>query len=175
MRNIYAAGDCAGGYQFTHYAGFQGAMAVRNALLPGRSRARPERIPWATFTDPEVAHVGYTEEQARRRFGDKARASVWQMGQIDRAVIDGTTDGFIKVAHLSNGTVLGATVVGQRAAEVIQEWALAAERGMKLADIARTMHSYPSLVSGNQQLAWETYLADLTGGFRGRVLRWLGS
>lgn len=62
-RNSYAAGDCAGGFQFTHYAGFQGAMAVRNMMLPGRSRARPEHPPWATFTDPEVAHVGYTEEQ----------------------------------------------------------------------------------------------------------------
>ena len=72
-KHIYAAGDCVGGFQFTHYAGYQGAMAVRNMLLPGRSRARPAHPPWATFTDPEVAHVGYTEAQARERNGDSVR------------------------------------------------------------------------------------------------------
>ncbi len=173
VRNIYAAGDCAGGYQFTHYAGYQGAMAVRNALLPGRSRARPERIPWATFTDPEVAHAGYTEEQARRRLGGKARVATLPMSQVDRAVTDGATEGFIKVVHRPNGAVLGATVVGQRAAEVIQEWAIAVDRGLKFGDLVKTLHTYPSLATGSQQLAWETSLAGLTGGFRGRLVRWL--
>ena len=170
-RSIYAAGDCVGGYQFTHYAGFQGAMAVRNALLPGRSRARPELVPWATFTDPEAGHVGLTEEQARQRFGDKTIASVWRMQQIDRAVSDGAVRGFIKVVHRPNGTILGATVVGTGAAEVIQEWAMAAHRGLKLRDVASVMHPYPSIASGNQQLAWERYVASLTKGFAGMALR----
>ena len=173
VRNIYAAGDCAGGYQFTHYAGYQGAMAVRNALLPGRARARPRHIPWATFTDPEVARAGCTEQEARQRFGDKVRVSAWPMSQIDRALTDGATDGFIKVVHRPDGTVLGATVAGQRAAEVIQEWAIAVDRRMKFGDLAKTLHAYPSLATGSQQLAWEAYLAGLTGGFRGRLLRWL--
>lgn len=173
VKRIYAAGDCAGGYQFTHYAGWQGAMAVRNALLPGRSRGRRQFVPWATFTDPEVAHVGYTEAEARERFGGQTRVAVWPMERIDRAVTDDATEGFIKVVHRPNGTVLGATVVGPRAAEVIQEWAIAADRGLKLADMARTIHPYPSLTTGNQQLAWEGYLAGLTGGFTGRLLRWL--
>jgi pyruvate/2-oxoglutarate dehydrogenase complex dihydrolipoamide dehydrogenase (E3) component len=69
-RHIYAAGDCVGGYQFTHYAAWQGFMAVRNAFLPGATRAVLDRVPWTTFTDPEVAHVGYTEEQAREKFGE---------------------------------------------------------------------------------------------------------
>ena len=173
-RNIYAAGDCAGGFQFTHYAGFQGAMAVRNMLLPGRSRARPEHPPWATFTDPEVAHVGYTEEQARQRFGDSVRVSTLPMGSVDRAVTDGATDGFIKVAQRANGIVLGATVVGRNAAEALQAWAIAGERGLKMGDVARAMQAYPSLGTGNQQVAWDAYLDGLTRGFTGRVLRWLG-
>ena len=172
--NIYAAGDCAGGFQFTHYAGFQGAMAVRNMLLPGRSRARPEHPPWATFTDPEVAHVGYTEEQARRRFGNKARVSTLPMASVDRAVTDSATDGFIKVVHRDNGVVLGATVVGRNAAEALQAWTMAGERGLKMGDVARVMQAYPSLGTGNQQVAWEAYLDGLTHGLTGRVLRWLG-
>ncbi len=173
VKRIYAAGDCAGGFQFTHYAGFQGAMAVRNMLLPGRSRARPQHPPWATFTDPEVAHSGLTEEQARQRFGDKVRVSFLPMAQVDRAVTEHATEGFIKVVQRSNGKTLGATVVGQRAAETLQAWTLASDNGLKMADVARTMQAYPSLATGNQQLAWEAYLGGLTGGATGHVLRWL--
>ncbi len=172
-RNIYAAGDCAGGFQFTHYAGYQGAMAVRNMLLPGRSRARPAHPPWATFTDPEVAHVGYTEAQARERFAGKVRVSTLPMGSVDRAVTDGSTEGFIKVVYRDNGTVLGATVVGRNSAETLQGWAIAGQHGLKMADVARAMQAYPSLGTGNQQVAWDAYLDGLTRGFTGRVLRWL--
>ena len=172
-RNIYAAGDCAGGFQFTHYAGYQGAMAVRNMLLPGSSRARPAYPPWATFTDPEVAHVGYTEEQALQRFGDKTRVSTLPMASVDRAVTDGATDGFIRVVYRGNGVVLGATVVGRNAAEALQPWALASEQGLKMGDVARVMQAYPSLGTGSQQVAWEAYLDRLTNGVTGRVLRWL--
>ena len=173
VKHIYAAGDCIGGYQFTHYAGYQGAMAVRNALLPGRSRARPACVPWATFTDPEVAQVGHTETTARNRCGDKVRVARWPMAQVDRAVIEGTTAGFIKVMHRPNGKVLGATVVGPRAAELMQGWAYAIQHGITLADVARTMHAYPSLIVGSQQLAWEAYLTRLNSGLSGRLLRWL--
>ena len=172
VKHIYAAGDCAGGYQFTHYAGFQGAMAVRNMLLPGRSRARPQHPPWATFTDPEVAHAGYTEEQARQRFGDKVRVSILPMTHIDRAVTQDATEGFIKVVRRSNGKTVGATVVGQRAAETLQAWTLAGDNGLKMADVARTMQAYPSLATGNQQLAWDAYLGSLTTGITGKLVRW---
>ena len=173
LKHIYASGDCAGGFQFTHYAGFQGAMAVRNMLLPGRSRARPQHPPWATFTDPEVAHTGYTEAQARQQFGDKVRISVLPMAQIDRAVTEDASEGFIKVVQRPNGKPLGATVVGPRAAETLQAWALAGDNGLKMADVARTMQAYPSLATGNQQLAWEAYLESLTTGFIGKVVRQL--
>ena len=172
-RNIYAAGDCIGGFQFAHYAGYQGAMAVRNVLLPGRSKARPAHPPWATFTDPEVAHVGYTEEQARERYGDAVRTATLPMGSIDRAVTDGAAAGFIKVVHRHKGTVLGATVVGRNAAEALQGWAVAFERGLSMGEVARAMQAYPSLGTGNQQVAWDAYLDRLTSGFTGRALRWL--
>ena len=173
VKHIYAAGDCAGGFQFTHYAGFQGAMAVRNMLLPGRSKGRPEHPPWATFTDPEVAHTGYTEEQARQRFGDKVRVSMLPMAHVERSVTEDATDGFIKVVQRSHGETLGATVVGPWAAETLQAWTLAGDNGLKMADVARTMQAYPSLATGNQQVAWDAYLDGLTDGVTGRVLRWL--
>lgn len=173
VKNIYAAGDCVGGFQFTHYAGYQGAMAVRNMLLPGRSRARPAYPPWATFTDPEVAHTGYTEEQARQRFGDKARVSTLSMASVDRAVTDDATDGFIKVVYRDNGAVLGATVVGKQAAEALSVWSIATARGLKMRHVAQVMQAYPSLAVGNQHIAWESYLDGLTRGIAGHVLRWL--
>jgi len=173
VKHIYAAGDCAGGFQFTHYAGFQGAMAVRNMLLPRRSRGRPQYPPWATFTDPEVAHTGYTEEQARQRFGDKVRVSMLPMAHVDRSVTEDATDGFIKVVQRSHGETLGATVVGPWAAETLQAWTLAGDNGLKMADVARTMQAYPSLATGNQQVAWDAYRDGLTDGVTGRVLRWL--
>jgi pyruvate/2-oxoglutarate dehydrogenase complex dihydrolipoamide dehydrogenase (E3) component len=94
--HIYAAGDCIGRHQFTHYAGWQAAIAVRNALLPGASKGIPERVPWTTFTDPEVAHAGLTEEQARTRFGDEVETHEWPMKRVDRARAEGDTAGFVK-------------------------------------------------------------------------------
>ena len=170
-RHIYAAGDCAGGYQFTHYAGFQGAMAVRNALLPGRGRGVLELAPWATFTDPEVAHIGYTEEQARRQLGGRVRVATLPMASVDRAIIEGATDGFIKVVHRPDGTILGTTIAGPSASEMAQSWALAAEKRFGLRDIAKTLHIYPALSVGSQQLAWEGYVTRLTSGLIGRLLR----
>ena len=176
VKHIYAAGDCiSGGPQFTHYAGYQGAMAVRNALLPGRTRAHrnPQQIPWAVFTDPEIAQAGYTAEQAQRRYGSRIRTTTLPMASIDRAVIDGPTDGFIKAVHLPNGRIVGATIAGTRAAELAQEWIIAIDHGQHLKDLASTLHPYPSLAMGSQQLAWEAYQAALTTGWRGRLLRWL--
>ena len=169
-KHIYAAGDCAGGFQFTHYAGFQGAMAVRNALLPGRGQGLTERVPWATFTDPEVAHIGYTEAQARLQLGGEVQVSTWPLANVDRAVIEGATDGFIKIVHRPEGRTLGATIVGPWASEATQSWALAAQKGLGLGDVAKTLHVYPTLSTGGQQLAWDAYVTKLTEGFLGRLL-----
>ncbi|HSR35398.1 MAG TPA: FAD-dependent oxidoreductase, partial [Anaerolineae bacterium] len=109
--HIYAAGDCIGSHQFTHYAGWQAAMAVRNALLPGTSKGVTEQVPWTTFTEPEVAHAGLTEAQAREKFGDDVLTCDWPMAKVDRARSEGDTAGFLKLVHLKNGTLLGTTIV----------------------------------------------------------------
>ena len=169
--NIYAAGDCTGGYQFTHYAGYQGFMAVRNAFLPFSKRSVLERVPWATFTDPEVAHVGLTEVQARDRHGDKVKAATWPMDQTDRWLTEGDSPGFLKVVHLPNGSLLGVTIVASRAGEMLQEWTLALDQGLKLSHMAESIHIYPTYSLASQQLASKLRVDQLLSGTMGKFIR----
>ena len=169
--NIYAAGDCTRGYQFTHYAGYQGFMAVRNAFLPFNKKSVLERVPWATFTDPEVAHVGLTEEQAKERPGDKVQAANWPMDQTDRWITEGDSPGFLKVVHLPNGKLLGVTIVAPRAGEMIQEWVLALDQGLKLVHMAESIHIYPTYSLASQQLASKLRVEQLLSGAMGKFVR----
>ena len=169
--HIYAAGDCAGGYQFTHYAGWQGFMAVRNALLPGTKKAVAERVPWTTFTDPEVAHIGYTETQAREQFGQTAMTCYWPMDQVDRARSEGDTEGFLKIVHKTDGTILGVTVVAARAGEMVHEWVLAIDHDLKVDDVANSIHVYPTYSTASMQAAAHIRVGQLLGGKSGRVIR----
>ena len=173
QRHIYAAGDCAGGYQFTHYAAWQGFMAVRNAFRLGPVKAVLDQVPWTTFTDPEVAHAGLTEEQARERFNGRLQVCHWPMEQVDRAVAEGESGGFVKVVHRPNGTILGATVVSPRAGEMIHEWSLAIDRGLKLADLANSIHVYPTYSTSTMQVAAHIQVEQLLAGTSGRVIRGL--
>ena len=170
-RRIYAAGDVAGGPQFTHYAGWQAFMAVRNAFLPSNTAAVRDQVPRAVFTDPEAAQAGLTEIEAGARYGSKAQASSWPMGEVDRALTDGEAEGFVKAIHLSDGRVLGATIVAPRAGEMIHEWTLAIDKGIKLGDLARSIHVYPTYSMASQQLALRSYSERLLGGRVGALLR----
>jgi len=153
IRHIYAAGDVIGGPQFTHVAGFQAFTAARNALFPGASRGVSEHVPWTTFTEPEVAHCGMSEAEARQQYGDAVLVRTKPMTTVDRAVTESDVAGFIKVILKDDGTVLGATVVAERAGEIIHEWILAIEQGWKLNQLAGAMHVYPTYAIANQQLA----------------------
>ena len=172
-KRIYAAGDCAGGYQFTHYAAWQGFMAVRNAFMLSPTRGVLDDVPWATFTDPEVAHVGLTEAQARDRFGDGTMICHWPMSSVDRAVAEGDTSGFVKLVHRTNGTVLGATIVAGRAGEMIHEWSLAIDRKLKLGDLAQSIHIYPTYSISTMQIAAKLRVDQVLSGNTGKLLRGL--
>ena len=173
QRHIYAAGDCLGGYQFTHYAGWQAFMAVRNALLPGATKGIADQVPWTTFTDPEVAHVGLTETQARDRFGDSVMTCEWPMEHVDRARAEGDTTGFVKLIHRQDGTLLGVTIVAGRAGEMINEWTIALDRGLKVGDLASSIHVYPTYSMASMQAAAHIRVAQLLSGTSGRVVRGL--
>ena len=170
-KGIYAAGDVTGGPQFTHYAGWQGFMAVRNAFLPLDTVAVQQHVPRATFTDPETAQAGLTAAEARERFGDKVMVSRWPLNEVDRAITDGETGGLVKAIHRPNGRILGATIVAPRAGEMIHEWTLAIDRGIKMGDLAQSIHVYPTYSMASQQLALRAYSERLLGGRMGTLLR----
>ena len=171
VKHIYAAGDCvAGNYQFTHVAGWQAVQAVRNALIPLNEKGVTDIVPWTTFTEPEVAHVGLTESQAREQFGDKIVVSRKPLARVDRAISDNYRTGFIKVVHQKNGRILGATIIAERAGEMITEYALAMKHKLKLLDLANTLHAYPTYSIGTQQLAGDAALQGILESTYGRVV-----
>lgn len=173
VKNIYAAGDVTGGYQFTHFAGWQAFQAVRNALLPGSTSGLTDLVPWVTFTDPEVAHVGLTEEQARARFGESVQIRHWDIGRTDRAICEDDRDGFTKVIARQNGTLLGATVVNGRAGETITELIVAIKQNLKISELAAAIHAYPTYSTAVQQLAAEMAIEESLSGASGHIIRGL--
>lgn len=155
---VYAAGDVTGAPAFTHLAAVHGSIAASNAILAPVRGIRHDRMPWVTFTDPEIAHVGLTEGAARERYGDAIRVRSLPHNRLDRAVTEADTDGFTHVVLNANGRVLGATVVAPRAGEMITELtALTARRG-RLRSLASVVHPYPSW----SQSVWTTAVTEAT-------------
>lgn len=150
---VYAAGDVIGGHLFTHAAALEGQIAVRNILFPGRAKLNERAMPWATFTEPEVAHVGLTEAAARGQRGARVRVYTQPMREVDRAVADGEPEGFIKLVSDEKGYLLGATIAGPAAGELINELALAIRERIRLDHLAATTHVYPTVALGLQQAA----------------------
>ncbi len=171
-KHIYAVGDCNGSPQFTHYAGWQGAMAARNAILPGTDPGTVELVPRVTFTDPEVASVGFSEAEALGMHDDVV-VSKRPMSRVDRAITEGSGDGVLKVVHRRDGTILGVTIVAPPAGEMIHEWIVAMNSGQKMGDMAQALHAYPTYSLGAQQLAAEVRLAGALGGISGRLAKQL--
>ncbi len=150
--NIYACGDVAGPYQFTHMASYQAWFAVLNAMLGGLKRFRINYrvVPWATFTDPEVARVGLSEQEAQEQ-GIKYDLTRYGIDDLDRAIADGEAHGFVKVLTAPGGDrILGATIVGYHAGELLTEFVLAMTHGLGLKKIAATTHIYPTLSEANR-------------------------
>lgn len=175
-RHIYAAGDVIGGAQFSHLAGWQGFQAVRNALLPGNNAGTSAAMPHITFTSPEVAQIGITERIAREAFsGDDLQIRSFDINKIDRAVNEDDRLGLIKIVARSNGAILGATIVGERAGETITEIALAMRNRLKLSDLAATIHPYPTYSTGIQLLATKMAVERAFSGTSGKMIRGLSA
>lgn len=141
---IYAAGDVCSPYQFTHAADFMARAVVRNALFLGRLKHSQLIVPWCTYTSPELAQVGLTTEQARER-GEAIDTFTQPLASVDRAILDGETEGFIRV-HVRKGTdeIVGATIVASNAGDLIGEFSLAMTEGIGLGRIANAIHPYPT-------------------------------
>jgi pyruvate/2-oxoglutarate dehydrogenase complex dihydrolipoamide dehydrogenase (E3) component len=141
-RRIYAAGDVCSAFQFTHAADAMARIVIRNALFYGRRRVSALVIPWCTYTDPEVAHVGVYEQEARERGHDVQTITV-ELADVDRAIIDDDTDGFVRVHH-ERGRLLGCTIVASHAGELIGEATFALTHRHTLSDLSLTIHPYPT-------------------------------
>jgi len=169
--HIYAAGDCLGGFQFSHYAGWQGFIAVRNALLPGSSRGITNQVPWTTFTDPEVAHVGMTEEKARQKLGDDVFTNIWPMKKVDRALNEAEDTGFLKLIYRKDRKLLGVTIVAAEAGEMVNEWVVAMKHGFKVDELASVIHVYPTYSTASMQASAAILVKRLLGGLSGEVVK----
>jgi pyruvate/2-oxoglutarate dehydrogenase complex dihydrolipoamide dehydrogenase (E3) component len=142
--NIWAAGDCAGSYQFTHFAEAQARVAARNALFWGSSRFGETAIPWTTFTSPELAHVGLTEEAALEQ-GLKIKVYRYSYDELDRAVCEGATTGMAKLVCSPNGKILGASILGKGSGEAISEIVVAMKANLTIQKLAQFIHVYPTM------------------------------
>ncbi len=156
-RKIYAAGDVAGGLQFTHVAGYHAGLIIRNALFKLPVKNRSDIIPWVTYTDPELAHVGMTEEEARKTLGDSAKILRWHFADNDRAQAESKTKGMIKVVLGKKGRVIGASIVGPQAGELIAPWVLAISQGLKISAFANVVLPYPTLSEVGKRAAITNY------------------
>ena len=170
VSHIYAAGDVIGGPQYSHLAGWQGFQAVRNALFPGNNRGTPVALPRITFTAPEVAQIGLTESAARAQFKDDLRIKSLDLPRVDRAVNEDDRRGLIKIIARRNGLIVGASIVGERAGETITEISLAMRQGLRLSDMAATVHPYPTYSTGIQQLATAMAVEQVFSGTSGKVI-----
>jgi pyruvate/2-oxoglutarate dehydrogenase complex dihydrolipoamide dehydrogenase (E3) component len=152
--NIYAAGDVGLKYQFTHAADASARMVLRNALFPGPKQKVSNLImPWCTYTDPEVAHVGLYEREAHAQ-GMATQAFTHSIGEVDRGRTDGETEGFVRVlVRKGSDKILGATIVASHAGEMINEITLAMQTGVGLKQIASVIHPYPTQAEAIKKVA----------------------
>lgn len=143
-KRIFAVGDVTGRHQFTHMAGYDAGIVIRNTLFRLPAKAQGDIVPWVTYTDPELAQVGLTEEAAKAKHGDNLRVLRHDFADIDRARCEGDTRGFLKVIADRRGRILGATCVGAESGELIQPWILAMHMGRRLKDMAGMIAPYPT-------------------------------
>jgi pyruvate/2-oxoglutarate dehydrogenase complex dihydrolipoamide dehydrogenase (E3) component len=176
-KRIFAIGDVAGGLQFTHVAGYHAGLVIRNALFRVPAKVDVSAVPWVTYTDPELAHVGLTEAAARAQFGDKVQALRWDFEENDRALAEGDTRGFLKVVVGAKGQILGASMVGAGAGELIQPWVLALSQGLKIGAFTSVIAPYPTRGEISKRVAGAWYTPALFSSrtrLLVKVLSWLG-
>lgn len=179
VSHIYACGDVTGDYQFTHMSEHTAKVAVTNALLKFPMEVDNEHVPWCTYTDPELGHVGATEKQLKEN-GASYEVYRFPFSKVDRAVTESEGEGLIKVfAKKWNGKILGASVLGTNAGEMISEYAVAMKNGVSLRNLADTIHPYPTYGLGARRAAdqwyiknqseWQVKLIKNLFGYRGEV------
>ncbi len=173
--HIYALGDIIkDGPQFTHAAGYQAGIIIRNICFRLPAKTDYTSLPWVTYTSPELAHVGMTETEAERRFSrHKIRVLTKNIADNDRAVTEGIDNRMIKIVGKTNGTILGVSIVGDHAGEMLPLWILALQKTMTMKDIAGLILPYPTLSEIHKSVASEWYKDALFSDKTRFLVRWL--
>ena len=172
-KKVFAIGDVAGGYQFTHMAGYHAGIVIRNALFRLPAKVNYDAVPWVTYTDPEIANVGLTEAQAREKFGDDIRVLTFDYKENDRARAELRTEGMVKAITTKKGKILGAGIVGLQAGELIHPWTLAISGGLKISAMASFIAPYPTLGELNKRAAGSFYTPSLFSEKTRKIVRFL--
>lgn len=171
-RRVYAIGDVAGGPQFTHAANDHAGIVVRRILFRLPAKASTRALPWVTFTDPELAHVGMQEAQAREKYG-KVNVLRWSFHENDRAQAERETAGHVKVVTSSKGEILGCSIVGPHAGELIQMWTLAITQKLNIKAMMNWISPYPTLSEVNKRAAFRYYAAAPGSPVIRKIISWL--
>jgi pyruvate/2-oxoglutarate dehydrogenase complex dihydrolipoamide dehydrogenase (E3) component len=172
-RRVYAIGDVAAGQlQFTHAANYHAGLVIRNALFRLPVKVNNDTVPWVTYTEPELAQTGLTEAQARAR-GIKIRILRWPYHDNDRAQTERETHGHIKVITTGKGKILGATIVGAQAGELIAMWTLAIAQGLNIRSLTGIVLPYPTLSEIGKRAAIDYFTPSLTSPWVRRIIAWL--
>jgi len=172
-KRIYACGDVAGPYLFTHMAEHQAGIVLRNALFHLPAKAQTSSIPWCTFTAPELARVGLSEQEASQQDIDH-RVYTFPFSEIDRGIAEGETDGMAKIITTPKGKLLGACIVGPHAGELIAEYVLAISQGLNISALSNTIHIYPTLAQINRRVADQRMKEALTPSRKRWIKRLFG-
>ena len=171
-KRIYAVGDVVGPFRFTHTASYQARIVITNALFRLPSRVRYNAVPWVTYTDPELAHVGLSEAEARAT-GQELRVLRFPFAENDRAIAEGATGGLIKVVATKRGRVLGATIAGHHAGELILPWVLAVKYKLGVGKLAQAIVPYPTLSEVSARAAGSFHAPMLFSARTRRIVRML--
>jgi pyruvate/2-oxoglutarate dehydrogenase complex dihydrolipoamide dehydrogenase (E3) component len=172
-KHIYAIGDVAGGPQFTHVAGYHAGLLIKQICFKIPAKIDYSALPWVTYTDPELAQVGLTEQVARDQYGDSIKVTEWKFDGNDRAIAEKTTNGQARVITDKKGRVLGASIVGPQAGELISIWGLAITQKLKLSAITSTIAAYPTLGEINKRAAGAFYTPSLFSDKTRKIVRFL--
>jgi pyruvate/2-oxoglutarate dehydrogenase complex dihydrolipoamide dehydrogenase (E3) component len=174
-KGVWAAGDVTGGPQFTHVADYHAKLVLRNAIFPFHKQTDYRAIPMVTYTDPEVARVGLTEEEARQRHG-AVEVYSYELADLDRAIVDDDDVGFVKVVTTKRGKIVGATIVARHAGELLQSLVLAIAHRIPLPKLAQVVYPYPTMVEGVKRTAdgyYRRWLQGPKGAWLERIAGWL--
>jgi pyruvate/2-oxoglutarate dehydrogenase complex dihydrolipoamide dehydrogenase (E3) component len=161
VKTIYACGDVAGPYLLSHMANFQGKLAAMNAILPINRAVDYRHVAWVTFTDPEFARAGLTEQEARERHGDSIRVYRYDFAKLDRAKTKAGDTGLIKLITSSRGKVLGAHIIAERAGELIAEVQVLKTLNLNFGKLQKVIHPYPTYADSLRQLSQQVFLDNI--------------